>query len=420
MAGEVTLICTMHKDNLPVLNTPQVAYLLVQAQPTGVVDNIRMPLNLTLVLDRSGSMGEGHPRKIDVLKDAVKLVLDQLQPEDVVSVVIFDDKVDVLVPAQPATNPAAIKHQVDRISDRGGTTMSLGMSQGLEQARQNAVPGRVTRMLLLTDGQTYGDEETCEQLAAECLQAGVKIMARGLGDEWNDKLIINIATNSGGDWDHIEQPQAILNKFQEAYQEMASTVVQNAYLTLRLVTGVTPRAAWQLIPIKPLGVRALSDRDVQVSLGELQRDGQGVLVELMMAPRQVGRYRIAQAELAYDISVAGIMGEKARQDVVVGFTADPVQAQAINPTVMNLVEKVNAFKNVTRALDEAAVDPARATQRLRQSATVLLNLGEADLAQQAQQAADQLAQTGQASASVTKKLQAGVTRRLTQRLDENP
>lgn len=420
MAGEVILTCTMHKDNLPVLNTPQVAYLLVQAQPTGTVANIRMPLNLTMVLDRSGSMGEGSPRKIDVLKEAVKLVLDQLQPEDVVSVVIFDDKVDVLVPAQPATNLAAVGHQVDRISDRGGTTMSLGMSRGLEQARQHVGPGRVTRMLLLTDGQTYGDERKCEQLATECAQAGVQIMARGLGDEWNDKLIMNIATNSDGDWDHIDQPREILDKFQEAYQQMASTVAQNAYLTLRLVTGVTPRAAWQLIPIKPLGVRALSDRDVQLPLGELQREGQGVLVELMMSPRQAGRYRIAQAELAYDMPAAGVLGEKVRQDVVVGFAADPFQVQAVNPTVMNFVEKVNAFKNVTRALDEAAVDPARATQRLRQSATVLLSLGETELAEQAQQAADQLAQTGQASASVTKKLQAGVTRRLTQRLDENP
>ncbi|MBM4026036.1 MAG: VWA domain-containing protein [Planctomycetes bacterium] len=416
MAGEVNLTCTLGKPNVPVTNTPQLAYLLIEARPTGAVANVQMPVNFSLVLDHSGSMsGE----KLHNMKEAVKLVLDQMQPQDYVALTIFDDNAKVVTASQPVANRAQLKSLVDQIRDQGGTEMSRGMQLGLAEVQKALAPTRVSRILLLTDGQTYGDEDRCKQLAADAGRLGVPITALGLGDDWNSQLLDAIAQASGGESDQVDAPTKVQQVFQKALQSMKGTVINNALLILRLVGGITPRQVWRVIPlIAQLSPKSLSDRDVQVPLGDLEKDtGQAVLAELMLPVRPAGRYRIAQAEVSYDVPAARIVGEKVRSDVLLAFTDDALLAQQYDPRVMNLVEKVTAFKLQTRALDEAqAGNLAGATQKLRAAATRLLEMGETDLAAAAQAEAQRLEQGQGLSAAGAKKLQYQ-TRKLTQKLD---
>ena len=201
-----------------------------------------------------------------------------------------------------------------------------------------------------------------------------------------------------------------------------AAVVQNANLVLRLVQGVTPKNVWQVLPqISKLGHRALSDRDVQVFLGDLEKgQGRSVLVELMVPPRQTGRYRIAQAELDYEVPLSNLTAQKVKADILLGFTGDPAQAAQVDPGVMNIIEKVTTFKLQTRALDDAAAgNVAGATQKLRAAATRLLEMGETELAADMQREATSLEQGGQMSAKGTKKI-SYATRKLTQKLDDIP
>lgn len=418
MAGELNQSFLLNNSVVQALGTSQLIYVLVTAQPAGTEVPVQMPLNFGLVLDRSGSMAGS---KIDGLREAVKLVAGRMSLQDVVSIVIFDDKADVLVPSQPIGQQQQMMAQINNISDRGGTEMSKGMRRGLEQIRQYATPDRVSRMLLLTDGETWGDEDQCKQIATECGQAGIPISAFGLGDEWNSNLLDAIAGNSGGNSDFLSVPEKIMTEFERTLRSMQGTVVKNASLTLRLVPGVTPRSAWRLQPqISKLDHRHLSDRDVQIHLGDINRDtGQSVLIELVMQPRNPGTFRIAQTEISYDVPSTGITGERVRQDILLTLTSDPAQVQRPNPEVMNLVEKVSMFKLQTRALSEAqAGNNDKATQLLRIGATRLLEMGEADLAQTFEQEASSLEQGAGLTASGTKKLQYQ-TRKLTQRLDDN-
>jgi Ca-activated chloride channel family protein len=186
-------------------------------------------------------------------------------------------------------------------------------------------------------------------------------------------------------------------------------------LVLRLASGVSPRAIWRVTPmISRLSAQHLSDRDVQAMLGELSKgEGQSILVELLFPERPAGRYRVAQAEISYDVPSVGLVGEKVKSDIVVDFTTDPAQARQSDPRVMNIVEKVTAHKLQTRALDAAAAgDVVAAGRQLRAAATRLLELGEVDLAKTARQEADRLEKDGQMSASGTKKLRYE-TRKLT-------
>lgn len=404
MSNEVSLICTLNKDHLPSIGQPQLAYILLEIVPAQTMAAVQMPLNLSLVLDKSGSM-DGN--KMTCLKDAVKRVIDLLGPDDFISVVAFDSSAKTLVKSQQAPSPADkqnLKRQVDRLNAGGGTEIAPALEAGLGELRRASALNSINRLVLLTDGQTE-HEDRCHKQAQKQANAGIPLVALGIGGDWNEKLLINLAAATGGQADYIAGPQQIVPYFQTAVQSMQATVVQNAELVLRLVTGINPRKIWRVVPvIADLGYRPLSDRVVAAPLGELEKgQGQALLVELMLPARQAGAYRIAQAEVAYDVPLLGVVQEKVRADIMMSFTQDPVRSQQVNPRVMNVVEKVTAFKLQTRALQEAeSGNIANATQQLRAAHTILLSQGDAELARTVRLAADELEQQNKMSSEAQK------------------
>jgi Ca-activated chloride channel family protein len=407
MAEEVKLVATLARPKMLANANPQLNYVLLEVIPVGEGLPQSAPLNLCLVLDRSGSMAG---QKIENLRRAVELVIDQLDPMDILSIVIFDDRAEVLVPATPVTDKNALKAKVKGITDRGGTEMSKGMQLGIQELQKHLTPDRVSRMMLLTDGQTYGDEDECQKLANQLAQLSVPLYAFGLGEDWNEDLLdalANATKSLGGFAEFIERPEQILRHFEFAVRSAKRVVARNAYLTLKLAQGVGPRQVWRVLPlIANLGYQPISDRDVQVPLGDLERDeGQAVLLEFSVTSKPKGVFRIMQAEVTYDLPHENRYGEKVKADIVMEFTDDAQAVQQVNPRVMNLVEKATAFKLQTRALDAArAGDISTATRLLRQSATRLLNIGETELAKLAEDEAARLEQGQQMTSTGTKRL----------------
>ena len=409
---QVQLSCTLNKPHLPVLRTQQLVYAYIEIKATESMVDVKAPLNISLVLDKSGSM-EGA--KIVSLRQAAKNAIDLLDPDDHVSIVAFSDKVYTIAPGTLATDKANLQRQIDRIRDGGGTAMSGGMRRGLSELDKNLSPDRLSRMLLLTDGQTFGDEDQCQELGAAMGDKGIVIQALGLGEDWNEDLLDQVAEASGGTADYIETADEINAFFQDAVQRMQATVVQNAQLVLRLVNGVVPRQVWRVVPlIENLGYKPLSDETVQVDLGEIDKDqGVAALVELLVSPRPEGTFRIAQAEVNYDVPALNLVDEKAKTDIMIGFTSDADQAKAYDAFTMNLVEKVTAFKLQTRALNAARMgDTEGASKQLRAAATRLLQVGEEKLAQAAIAEAENLEEKGEMSSVGSKKLRYS-TRKLT-------
>lgn len=409
MPGEVTLAHQLGKDFMPVTGGSQVAYALLEAKPSELMAQVRMPLNFALVLDHSGSM---KGAKLKNVKEAVKMVLDRLEPEDYVSVVIFDDTCQVVIPSMPANDKPGMKAAIDRIRDAGGTTMSLGMIQGLNELRRWNIPNSVNRMILLTDGVTYGDSDRCRQLARDARAAGISIYPLGIGSDWDERLLDDIGEYSGGQpAEFIRSPEDALSIFEQQFQSAVAVALRNATLTLGLPSGVTPKKAVKVLPIiSDLGPSVLGDRQVVIPLGDLEKDNpQSVLIELMIDPRPAGVFRIAQAELTYDVPVAGIVGESVRDSITVTFTNDANQAAQVNPIVMNFAEKANAHRLVTRVLDEYK-RTGKATTRLAPNVTRVLD-------EETQAALEQINQ-GQSISQDQVKSIGNKTRKLTQRLDD--
>jgi Ca-activated chloride channel family protein len=300
-----------------------------------------------------------------------------------------------------------MKAAIDRIRDAGGTTMSLGMIQGLNELRRWNIPNAVNRMILLTDGVTYGDTERCRQLARDARAAGISIYPLGIGQDWDENLLDTIGEMSGGmPAEFIRNPADAMAIFEQQVQSAVAVAIRNATVILRLPQGVTPKKAVKVLPIiQDLGPSVLSDR-----LGDLEKDNaQSVLVELMIDPRPAGLFRIAQAELSYDVPIANLVGESIRDDIKVSFTADANEAAQVNPLVMNFAEKANAHRLVTRVLDEYK-RTGKATTRLAPNVTRVLD-------PETQAALEQINQGQQISQDQVKSI-GNKTRKLTQRLDD--
>ncbi|NPV55454.1 MAG: VWA domain-containing protein [Anaerolineae bacterium] len=420
MSNALQLSALCNRQNVPVLEQPQLIYVLAEVTPGSTIANVRLPLNFTLVLDRSGSMaGE----KLETMREAVKAIIDQLSPSDVISIVTFENKTQVLVPAQSAADRAGLKGMVDNIKDGGGTVMAPAIREGLNQVSQFASPAYISRIVLLTDGEATDKFEASMHEADNAGARGIPIIGMGFGSDWKEDFLQEVADRSwlsspgsdAGRVEFIRDPGSALQVFQEVLQSM-HVVAQDVTVNVRMVQGLEARRVWQVVPlIKEMGTTAIQGRSVVIPVGDLEQGGAAYMVEMMLPPRPAGNVRIAQVDAAYNLPQSGPQREAV--DLVINFTHDASLAGQLNGHVMNIVEKVTAFRLQTQALRDAEMgNVSGATQRLRQAVTMLINQGEHDLAQQMEAEARNLEEGKGISGDGAKTIR--LTSRKTVRLDD--
>lgn len=301
--------------------------------------------------------------------------------------------------------------------------MASGLAEGLNQISQYLGPDRISKLILLTDGEATDKEDNSRREADRAGNMGVDIIGLGFGKDWNEDFIIDLADRSvmprtgskSGMVNYIPTPDQAMAIFQEVYQSM-QVVAQDVTINTRMVQGLEARRVWQVVPmIKDIGSGVIQGRAIVIPTGELEKGGVAYLSEIMLPPRPEGLVRIAQTDATYRLPDGNQQREAI--DIVVKFTNDPTANGQINERVMNIVEKVQAFKLQTQALREAEMgDVSGATQKLRQAVTILLSQNETDLAGQMQQEADQLERSGQISSEGKKTIK--LTSRKTVKLSD--
>jgi Ca-activated chloride channel homolog len=415
---KLTSLC--NRAAVPVIDEPQLIYVLTELVPGQAISNVRLPLNFTLVLDHSGSMaGE----KLRTMKEAVNHIIDQLGAEDILSIVTFQSRTEILTSAQPARDKEALKRAVNKIRDGGGTNVAPALQAALRLVSQSLSPERVSRIILLTDGEATDREEDSRRVADEAGSSGVPIIGLGFGQEWKEDFLFDLADRSIqavpgsrlGMADYIPTPNDADRIFNEVYQSM-QVVAQDVTINLRMVQGLEARRVWQVAPlIRDLGHGVIQGRTIQIQTGQLEKSGVAYLAEIMLPPRPEGAVRIAQADLTYQTPEQGM--QRQAVDLVLQYTNDPALHNQLVGRVMNVVEKVQAFRLQTQALDDAqSGDVNNATRKLRQAVTILLSQGETELAGQMQQEADRLEESGQVSSEGKKTIM--LTSRKTVKLSE--
>jgi Ca-activated chloride channel family protein len=370
------------------------ALVLFRVTAPGRATGRRAPLNLSLVIDRSGSM-EGEP--LEFAKQACAHVVDQLQPDDVLSVIAFDEQAEVVMPARRVINKTLVKSHIEAIQPGKTTNLYDAIVSAGQQVRSVPSEGYATRVILLTDGApTVGitDFASLAKLVTEQKKQGITISGLGFGIEYNEELMATIARRSGGRYYYIERPDQIPQAFEKELASVMALAAKNVRLSLALSRWVFVRRAFGKDVQQ-------AHRRVEWLLPDLEAGATAEsLVELELQSRPGGEYRVARAELQYQNPLTGAR-ESVQENVLLTFVADEAKVEASrNPEVAQRLEVALASQQLEKTmvgLRTQQISKTQAIQSLEAAKTQLLQQGKADEAAQVDRAIQKLqAGTGDA------------------------
>jgi Ca-activated chloride channel family protein len=406
--SKVDLRITPSRSVLPASQEPQLLYALIElSAQSGATKMPRLPLNLCLVIDRSSSM---RGERLQQVKQAAMQILDLLGDHESFALVTFNDRAEVIVPAQLARARAEIKRQISAIEAAGGTEMATGLALGVQELQRAMMPRAIHRLLLLTDGRTYGDEGRCVEIARRAQARGIGITALGIGSEWNEDLLETIAARENSRTHYITSAAEITKIFTAEVERMHNIFAQDVQLRVTLPPQGLLRSLDRVRPyIGPLPIIEEADFAWTAALGDWpESDAQALLMEIVVPPLPVGRHTMLRLQLRY--RVPGSEGTTANheQNLVVGVRNPDEVASEVDPTVKHWLERLVAYRlqaSAWQAAEEGKLEEA--TRRLQMAGTRLFEAGEIELARTVQEEATRLLRSGQASAEGRKRIKYG-------------
>lgn len=322
----------------------------------------RPPLNLSLVLDRSGSMADKG--KIDYLKAAAKIAVASLKLSDAISVVEFDDQITLMWPAAHAGDKGLIDAAIDGLSPRGSTNLAGGMQRGIEEAQVANDKLRLSnealnRVILLSDGLAntgITDHGQIAQIAARARQNGVRVSTMGLGLEYDEDLMQAIAEAGGGKYYYIESPEQLARIFQEELKTAFSTRARDVHL------GFHGSRAVKSAEI--VGFASSSGRDVSVDWPDFYAgETRTVLLRLNIDADAVGPLDLGHFDVAWRDAESGASATLSEPVRVVVTEDQSASDRSVNKDVAveaALVESERGLASNVQLYQQGRIDQARA------------------------------------------------------------
>lgn len=321
----------------------------------------RAPVNVALVIDRSGSMSG---RKIERAKEAALRAIDRLGPDDVVSVVAYETTVRVLQPATKLTDRAVVERAIRRLEAGGSTALFAGVARGAAEVRKFLDRRRVNRVVLLSDGlANVGPSSPSDlgRLGASLLEEGISVTTIGLGLDYNEDLMTALARASDGNHAFVEHADDLGRIFDLEFGDVLSVVARDVVLRIRLGDGV--RA------VRALGRGAeIAGSTVTASLAQVYANQEKVVLLEVEVPPGVagGRLEIASVGVEYADLATG-RTERLDGGVAAEFTdfADVVERRRNHAVRAAVVEQIAAVNNemAVNLRDAGRIDEARRALR---------------------------------------------------------
>lgn len=226
-------VCSDRPTTLDVL-------LRILPPPMPDLEQKRPVLNVGFVIDRSGSMAGRN--KIDYARRAVCYAIEQLLPSDRLSVTIFDDQVQTLIPSTPANNKASFTRLVQQIQPGNSTALHAGWVQGGIQVSQHLDAADLNRIILLSDGLANVGETNPDAIASDVYglaKRGVSTSTLGVGDDYNEDLLEAMARSGDGNYYYIASAEQLPGIFECELQGLVATFGSAATLEMQPLGEVT-------------------------------------------------------------------------------------------------------------------------------------------------------------------------------------
>ena len=307
----------------------------------------RPPVNLVIVLDRSGSMAGD---KISQAREAAVEALRRLDRRDVFSVVIYDHEVSTLVSPQAPTDVAWLERQIRGITARGNTALFAGVSQGAAELRKNLErSGYVHRVLLLSDGMANvgpSSPDDLGRLGTALRREGISVTTVGLGDGFNEDLMTALAQRSDGNHYYAAESGDLPQIFAAELGDVLNVVAQRIEVTIEFAAGVRV--------IRSIG-REAECHGSQVTFGLNQLYGgqeKFLLVEVEVPAAKANAVStLARACVRFTDSVGG-EAQELRAEGLVRFTRDEA---VVNREANRKVQTEYAANSIAEAKSQAIV-----------------------------------------------------------------
>lgn len=330
--------------------------------PDGPVLDDRPPLNLALVLDKSGSMaGEG---KMDYVRRAAHTLVNSLGPEDIITLVTYDSRVRTLIPAQKVRDRHRLHRIIEGIHPEGRTYLSGGLEEGFRHARKHRREGYLSRLILLSDGLAnigVTDFRELSRRAGSMYESGVAVSTFGMGYEFDENLLASMAMGGGGSYYYISRPGDILSALKREFNMASRTVASGVEIIIRPMEGCrfesVPGHGWRM-----------EDGAAVIGLGDLSTGETRTLMARLTAPTgHLGNQAIADIALRYRDPASGKTSRLENDAVVLKVVDDKkVHRDSIDYEVQEkkaVIENNALMNEAARKIDDGDRDAARSIIR---------------------------------------------------------
>ncbi len=366
-AAEVKLEADLGQSVLPASKTSRV-YLRLNLKTLAAAERRkRAPVNVALVLDRSGSMaGE----RIVAAKKAAEIALARLGRDDTVAIVAYNHEVDLLSPSQPLTDKDALNRKIDALKADGRTALHAGVVAGSREVKKNVAETKVNRVILLSDGLANVGPSTPKELAElgrELGSKGISVSTIGLGLEYNEDLMQRLAGASDGNHAFARKPSDLARIFDSEFGDALSIAAQDIEITIECKLGFKP--------IRILGREAeIKGERIALKLNQLQADNERYVVVELEAPANAGGSAadIAEVHIDYlDIDTGKRSRGEARVQARFSDKAEEVEQSVNKPVMVRVTEQVATETNEKAVELRDKGDVAAARKLLEENALYL-------------------------------------------------
>lgn len=326
-----------------------IVHLLVELEAPPAPDSERQPLDVVLVLDKSGSMS-GEP--LESVKAATAHLLRLAGPDDRIGVVAFDDQVElVLELATHDTDPALAR--VAALHTGGSTNLSGGWLKAIELLEGSARPEALRRVIILTDGQANVGETDPDRLASIASSArsrSITTTTIGFGANHDERLLATIADAGTGNDYWCAGPDHAPQIFNDEFEGLASVVAQNVSVELRPAPAILGMRVLNEFPITQV------EGGMQIALGDAYgSERRRVVAEMLLPPvRAEGPFALGEVIVRWSTFGDAIELHTVTVPLGIGVSADPdVVDTDADPAVVEQVTILRAAEERRTALDAA-------------------------------------------------------------------